>query len=384
MGWIEKRPDRNTGKWRARYRAPDGRERTRSFDRKIDAAQFLTTAEGSKLRGEWVDPQLGKTSCGDYIDCWLETKSDVAASTKLNIDGRIKKHIRPFFGEMPVNAVRPTHARAFVADLVASGLAPATVKSITLTVGQVFAQAVDDGLVARSPFAKVAMPSDRKHDEMHFLTADQVNDLAAAVDGRYRAAVYMAAYGGLRAGEIWALRIARVNVLARTIDVVESASLAGGWHVGPTKTGKVRTITVPRFLAVMLGEHVGRYSSDGLVFTAAEGGPVNHRNFSRRHYRKAVDALDDNLGALRFHDLRHTCAAFLIDEGRHLEEVKTYLGHSSIRVTSDRYGHLFPEARAALADALDAKFEGSAQPGATRMRPSGVVEPLPNANQGRS
>ena len=78
-------------------------------------------------------PEAGKTPCGDYIDGWLATKADVAASTKLNIKGRIKKHIRPFFADMPLGAVRPTHARAFVAQLVASGLAPSTVKSITLT-----------------------------------------------------------------------------------------------------------------------------------------------------------------------------------------------------------------------------------------------------------
>jgi integrase len=166
--------------------------------------------------------------------------------------------------------------------------------------------------------------------------------------------------------------------------VAESASLAGGWHVGPTKTGKRRTIVVPRFLAQMLGEHIGRYpSSARMMFTAAEGGPVNHRNFSRRHYCKAVNDADGIPNGLRFHDLRHTCAAFLIDEGRHLEEVKDYLGHSSIRVTSDRYGHLFPEARAAIADALDARFRASAQAGATHMRPERTLEEFANANEGR-
>jgi integrase len=323
---------------------------------------------------------------GEYIDGWLATKADVAESTKLNIDGRIRKHVRPFFENMPVNAVRPTHARAFVAALVASGLAPSTVKSITLTASQVFAQAVDDGLIARSPFANVGTPSNRQHDEMHFLTPDQVNVLATKIDDRYRAAIYLASYGGLRAGELWALRVDRVNVLARTVEVAESASLAGGWHVGPTKTGKRRTIAIPRFLAEMLGAHIGCYPSDrGLVFSASEGGPVNHRNFSRRHYRKAVSTAarvpKAQPGAglpatLRFHDLRHTSAAFLIDEGRHLEEVKDYLGHSSIRVTSDRYGHLFPEARAAIADALDARFRASTHAVAPHTRPGSEVSTL--------
>ena len=68
-----------------------------------------------------------------------------------------------------------------------------------LTAGQVFEAAVEDGLIARSPFAKVDLPEDRQHQELHFLTAEQVNALADAIEPRYRAAIYLAAYGGLRA-----------------------------------------------------------------------------------------------------------------------------------------------------------------------------------------
>jgi integrase len=344
--------------WRARYRGPHGREHSRTFRTKIAAQRWLATVETSKVTGEWIDPALGKIPCGDYIDSWLATKSDVAASTKLNIEGRINKHVRPFFAQMPVSAVRPAHARRFVADLVSAGLAPSTVKSITLTTSQVFAQAVDDLLIVRSPFAKIKIPADRNREEMHFLTAEQVNKLAAAIDDRYRVAIFLSAYGGLRAGELWALRVEKLNVLAGSVDVVASMSEAGGLHAGPTKTGKRRTIAIPRFLAQMLGEHIGRYPSpDGWVFTAGEGGPVHHHNFRNRHYVPATRIA--KLPGVRFHDLRHTCAALLIAAGRHLEEVKTYLGHSSIRVTSDRYGHLFPEARAALADALDATYRSA-------------------------
>ena len=152
-----------------------------------------------------------------------------------------------------------------------------------------FAQAVDDLLIVRSPFAKIKIPADRNREEMHFLTAEQVNTLAAAIDDRYRAAIFLSAYGGLRAGELWALKVERLNVLAGTVDVVASMSEAGGLHSGPTKTGKRRTIAIPRFLAQMLGEHIGRYPSpDGWVFTAGEGGPVHHHNFRNRHYVRAT------------------------------------------------------------------------------------------------
>jgi integrase len=168
-------------------------------------------------------------------------------------------------------------------------------------------------------------------------------------------------------------------------------------------TGKRRTITVPRFLAEIIGEHIGRYSA-GFLFTAAQGGPVRHRNFMRRHFRPAVGGRHDDAAAggivtarspaddenavaplpagLRFHDLRHTCAALLIANSRHLEEVKDYLGHSSIRVTSDRYGHLFPKARAELADSLDATFFAAVPAHlADFSRTRGTVTALPTAHE---
>jgi integrase len=175
-----------------------------------------------------------------------------------------------------------------------------------------------------------------------------------------------------------------VNVLARTIDVVESLTEIGGSVVvGPTKTGRVRTVTVARFLAEMIGEHMGQFSSEEYVFTAAGGGPVRHRNFTRRHFKPVVEATEGLPDGLRWHDLRHTCAALLIANGRHLEEAKDYLGHSSIRVTSDRYGHLFPKARVELADALDETFATSNPArSADFSRTNSGLARLPSANQG--
>ena len=377
MAHVEKRTRYGKVTYRARYVDPDGRERSKVFARKGDADKYAATVEVSKLRHEWVDPALGKTTFGDYADDWFVTKS-AAASTMANVKGRLDKWARPFFGAMPLAGVQPTHARAFKADLLAHGLAPSTVKAILLTVGQIFAQAVDDGLIVRSPLAKVGMPEDREHEAQHFLTVEQVEQVADRSDDRYGAAVYLAAFGGLRAGEIWALELGSVNVLAGTVEIVASASEAGGWHAGPTKTGKRRTIVVPRFLAVMLGQHIGRYPSSQYVFTAAEGGPVHHRNFRRRHFVPTVEAVD--LAAVRFHDLRHTAASLLIAAGRSLQEVKEHLGHSSIRVTSDRYAHLYPEARVAMADALDVLYrEAMTAPS----RPRSEIALLPNANEGR-
>jgi integrase len=372
MAHIEKRPHATKdGKqkiyWRARYRDPGGRERVKIFDRRVDAERYLVGIEHAKLRGEWTEPRLGRIRFDQYASEWLATKADVGPQTLVNVQGRLRKHIVPFFGTMGMATVRPSDVRNWVAGLVASGLAPSTVRGIYLTASQVFAQAVTDGLISRSPCAGIRLPEDRRREEMHFLTPEEVASLADAIAPRFRALVYAAAYTGMRAGELAALRVSRLNPLAGTVDVSESMMEVGGKLVaGPTKTGRPRTLTLPRFLAEMLGEHVGRYpSSDGFVFTMAESGPIRQRNFYRRHFKPAVLRVGLPAG-LHFHSLRHTCAAFLIADGRHMEEVKDHLGHSTIRVTSDRYGHLFPKSRQVVAEGLDAIFAAASKGTPTR------------------
>lgn len=115
---------------------------------------------------------------------------------------------------------------------------------------------------------------------------------------------------------------------------MEAASeVRGELITGPTKTGKQRAISLPVFLADMLGHHIGRFpSSDGYVFPAAEGGPVRHHNFMVRHFKPATART--GLAGLRFHDLRHTCAALFIELGWNPKQIQDRLGHASIRPRS--------------------------------------------------
>ncbi|MGH2774739.1 MAG: tyrosine-type recombinase/integrase [Actinomycetota bacterium] len=145
--------------------------------------------------------------------------------------------------------------------------------------------------------------------------------------------MYTAAYTGLRAGELWALKVNHRYLLRRRLDAVEALSeVRGRLATGPTKTGEKRTISLPVFLADMLGEHLGHYPSTGYVFTSRDGGPVRQRNFRRRHFKPAATEAD--LTGIRFHDLRHSCAAILIQLGWNPKQIQDRLGHASIRTRS--------------------------------------------------
>lgn len=294
------------GQYQVQYRDPSGRQRARSFPRKSDAKSFAAAVETDKRRSEWLDPRLGKIRFGSYATQWLATKGDLRPRPRLNVEGRLRNHILPTFADRAIASIQPTEVRAWIAGLTEKGLAPATVRATYLTLGQILDTAQVDGCLARSPLigTKQSLPREASQEEMHFLTASQIERLAEAITPRFRVAIYAAGYLGLRDGELWAVRT--TNLRSGTLRVEKSlaqvrlgTSLPPGYSeirpglvLGPTKTGRSRSLLVPRFLLQMLDEHVAVCppTAEGLVFTAAQGGPVWHRNFYRRHFQPAVIA----------------------------------------------------------------------------------------------
>jgi integrase len=153
---------------------------------------------------------------------------------------------------------------------------------------------------------------------MIFLTADQVMRLAEEIanppirrgGGEHRRAsfpeygllVRFAAFTGLRAGEVVALRVRRLDLLRRRLEVAESASEAHGQlQIGPTKTYERRAVPIPIGLAEQLGEHVAGKRPDDFVFNGPDGGPLRHSNWYPRSFKPAV-RLAGIPEATRFHD----------------------------------------------------------------------------------
>jgi integrase len=212
-------------------------------------------------------------------------------------------------------------------------------------------------------------------------------------------------YTGLRAGELWALRRRDVDALrgellvdealkevaARSAANVPAAQrLTPSLIVGPTKTYAKRRVSVPAFLRDLLAEHLasplpGGSGPEAFIFTTPTGEPIRHNLFYKRVFapatREAFPARTAaklaaarataeakgkkpprEVAALRFHDLRHTCAAWLIEAGAHPLQIKLRLGHKDIQTTMNTYGHLFPSAEPAMADLLDAGYRSADAP----------------------
>jgi integrase len=364
MATIERRVRNGKTTYRVRYRDPAGGQRSKVFARKSDAQRFLNETETAKARGTWTDPALGRVLFRDWLGEWWATTTNLRPLTRERDESLLRRLALPRFGDAALAAISQRDVRAWVAELSARGLAPATVQKAYQLLGKVMGAAVDAGMLAQSPCRRVPLPRVQR-EEMRFLTSGEVAILAEAIQPRYRALVLVGAYGGLRIGELAGLRRRRVDLLRGTVQVAEIVVEVGGvLHIGPPKTrASRRTVGLPRFVVEELAAHLaGLGDPEAFVFTAPGGGPLRLHGFRARVWRPATRAAD--LDGLRIHDLRHTAVALWIAAGANPKEVSTRAGHASVSFTLDRYGHLYPEADMALRDRLDA-FYGSAQPAPT-------------------
>ena len=171
----------------------------------------------------------------------------------------------------------------------------------------------------------------------------------------YGALILVLAYGGIRWAEAVGLRLGRVNLLRRRIEITETLSEVNGkLYAVPPKTWESRTIAIPRFVADAIGIHTGQFTDgdpDSLVFTTDAGATLRSSNFRRNVWLPAIAEIGQD--GLRPHDLRHTCASLLIAADAHPRHIKEHLGHSSIRVTMDVYGHLYEDSKDEIADRLE-------------------------------
>lgn len=377
MAWIERAP---SGPWRARWREPGGRARSRSFRRKADAERFLATVEADKVRGRYIDPSAGQVRLREWVEQWWPTTVHLRPSSRARSEVSLRTRILPRFGGHPLAAIHPTDVRAFVAELSAGGAAAGTVRKDYNVLRSIMAAAEESGLIGRSPCIGVDLPPVHPR-EPRFLDAEELQRLAEGIDGRYSALVLAGGYLGLRFGELAGLKRHRVRLLERKVDIVETVvEVSGRLVVGPPKTGQ-RTVTIPRFLVDVVAEHMARHPDpEGYVFPAPGGGPLRRTGFTRRYFTPA--AVRAGLEGITPHGLRHTAAALAIAAGAHPKEIQARLGHASITTTLNVYGHLFPAADERLADALDATREASARSRAPYLPPDGPPEPIPLRAQG--
>lgn len=351
MAHIERR---ESGRWRARYRAPDGRERSKTFARKVDAQRFLAGVETDKSRGEWIDPRLGRTRVDDFAGRWMTVVAPtLKPKTVATYESLLRSRVQPAFGDWSMASIRPSDVQAWVGEMLEEGLSPSRIRQAHVVLSLVLQAAVRDGVIARNVANGVRLPK-LARDEAPYFDPATVDRIVAAMPEPYDLLVRILGTLGPRWGEAAALRRSSVDLLRRRLRVVESATEVGGRLVyGQTKSYAVRQVPLSPALIAQLGTHLAGVAPDpeAPLFVSPGGGPLRHSNFYHRLWRPTLRNL--GLPEVGLHVLRHSAAARMIGAGASPKAVQIVLGHRSAAFTLTVYGHLFDADLDDLAARLD-------------------------------
>lgn len=349
MASIKKRPD---GKWRARYRDGAGKEHARHFKRKVDAQDWLDGVTTAQRTGAYVDPRDQKITVREWSEVWLQGYGQNRQSTVRQARVHLN-HINAAFGDRRLASIRPSEIKTWTANLKAQGLADSTVYAIYRRMVQLYADAVQDNLVPKSPFSRATAPSVGKQ-RPYVATTDQVWALHDEMPEGLRPAILLGAFAGLRIAEAVALTTEDVDFMR---GVVRPVRQYGG---GDLKTvGSSSPISIPTDLAVMLNAMPAKFGGAHIV-TTEYGRPISPGRLEH-HVRVARDKVPGLSREFRFHDLRHYYASLLISQGLDVKVVQSCLRHASAKTTLDTYGHMFPDAdesaRAAITSVIQARAD---------------------------
>lgn len=378
-------PKRKLQGWRARYYAPNGDRPSRTFQHKDAAIDWLNQKMADKRSGgnptfialveHWyASAQINKaeTTLARYRDVLrvhLGVEIDDAGQPyKLPPSKHRFKHAATFINRRAED-ITPREVTAYIRQLMQTGLSPGSVQKIATVLSAIFEVNRRDGEITYNPVHGVPKPSvplsDTPDDER--LTPDEVRALAEAmVLPQDRLIIYFAAYTGLRAGEVWGLRVGDLDLNARRIYVRRSITEAAGQVIiKGTKTGKPRVVPIADDLAAMLNDYLSGPLPNGnepqsLLFPTLTGLSTRHKKWCTLIYRPTVKRALPHKPAFRFHALRHTFASIMGDRGVNPKVIQELLGHSRIGTTMDVYTHPGAEAYEAAADAINGAMHDGA------------------------
>lgn len=353
--------DKRNGRWRARYRAPDGASRSATFDRKIDAERHLVSMEHAKLSGGYVDPTAGRVTVAGYWSTWA-ARQQWRDSSRTIVASYYANHVEPTLGSRALNSLRRGDIESWSVGLT---VAPRTARQVFQYVSTMLDAAVADGLLASNPARGAKRPRVDVAPVVPFSVEDVVS-LRAAAPGWFEVALDLGLGAGLRQGEATGLTVGNVDFLRRqlTVDHQLVSPVTGPPTFGPPKTRRsFRTVPLADAVVASLARHLEVYGAgrDG-VLLHSDGAPMGRQRFGTAWRRLRVKA---ELPAARFHHTRHTYASTLLSGGISVAAAAEYLGDSPA-VLLTVYAHLMPADHDRARSVVEKAFAPSCVPGVSR------------------
>jgi integrase len=311
-----------------------------------------------------------RVKLGPFLRQWLDevAKPGLRASTYATYDDIVRLHLIPGLGRIAIAKLTPLDVQTLLNAKLAAGLSPKRVLHIRAVLRRALVTAERWGLASRN-VARLVDPPRVPRYEIRPLTPDEAHTLLeASAEDRLHALYVTALATGLRQGELLGLRWEDVDLETRRLHVRHALARVQGKLVllEPKTERSRRTLVLPEIAVTGLRAHRtrqrmerlvagSRWQETGYVFTTTRGSPLDAATVTRA-FQAALQRA--GLPHCRFHDMRHTAATFLLAQGFTLEDVKNLLGHSTITLTSNTYGHVLEQRQQQVAAGMDAILGG--------------------------
>jgi integrase len=355
--WTNKAGEQTA--WIADYFSPgkDGKpeRHIKTFATKREASTWLVMAQGEVARGVHT-PENASITVAEAAELWLQRGEleKLESSTLRQYRNHVDRHIKPSrIGAEKLARLTAPMVEAFRDDLLNKGERP-TARKVLASLKGILGEAQRRGLVAQNAAQPVRVKVQKRSEQPKLKmgrdipSKAEIGKILAAVEGRWRPLVITAIFTGMRSSELRGLSWdAGVDFDRKIIHVYQRADEKN--HVGaPKSEAGDREIPMSPMVFNALWEWrlACPKGETGLVFPNGAGNVENHANIANRGwYALQIKAgiVDETGGAkYGFHALRHFFASWAIEQGFSPKRVQALLGHSSIQMTFDRYGHLFP------------------------------------------
>ncbi len=267
FGLIRKLP---SGRYQASFSGPSGIRQTapRTFRTKTDADQWLSAVETDLSRGIWLDEKLGREAFGNYTRVWLRDHPKMGPRYRETCERNLRLHLAPL-QDASLRAITPAVVREWYASALRGKGGRTSIMQSYRLLRAVMTTAVRDGAIMKNPCQIPGAGSDRAK-ERPIASPAQVVALIEAITPRYRAAVLLAAWCGLRRGEVLGLQPTDVDLAAGTVTVrrnrVELLATPQAFDADPKTDAGKRTVTIPPHVLPVLEEHMATWAGPDRVF----------------------------------------------------------------------------------------------------------------------
>lgn len=343
-----------TTSWSVLYTL-DIRQTSVTFDTESDAEKFkilVNTVGARRAMEAWGIADTPKRAVGGpTLVEWLNTHiNQLTGCEQLTLDkyGSYTRELKKFFGELPLAALTSADVGNWIKALEAIGNKPKTIANKHGFLSSALSAAVPMHIPANPTAGRRLPRGTGDDDEIRMLTKDEFARLLTSTEEFWRPLMEFLVVSGCRWGEACALKPGDVDRKECTVKIRRAwKRSSAGYTIGAVKTKRSkRTIKIPKRILDSL-DYGHEY-----VFTNRAGGPVRYANFRRDAFDVAVARakLDP---APTPHDLRHTCASWMLNGGVPSAVVSRHLGHESIKITHDIYGDVDAASAQLAADFMD-------------------------------